>query len=55
MDYRVEMENVLHKRCRGIILVSVRGSQVEDLGLPGGLIGGIDTISLVMLPDRGGA
>ena len=47
----MEMENVLHKRCRGIILVSVRGSQVEDLGLPGGLIGGIDTISLVMLPD----
>jgi hypothetical protein len=49
------MENVLHHRCRGIILVSVRRSQVEDLGLPRGLIGGMDTVSWVVLPDRGGA
>ena len=48
----MEMENVLHERCRGIILVSVRRCQVEDLGLPRGLIGGMYTVSRVVLPDR---
>ncbi len=36
-------------------MVPVRGGQVEDLGLPRGLICGIQTASRVVLPDRGGA